>query len=89
MNISLSPALQEYLNKKVESGLYGSADEIIEDALLRLQKQEQEQPRERRAQRDDLISRPLANARQKTVLPTETREKILESLKGEYIGTRR
>lgn len=87
MNISLSPALQKYLNNKVESGLYGSADEIIEDALLLLQKQEQ--TLERRAKPDDSLIQQLSNARQQTVLPAEARETILESLKGEYIGRRR
>jgi putative addiction module CopG family antidote len=87
MKISLSQALEDYVNKKVGSGLYRSADEIIEEALLLLQKQEQ--ALERRTQRDGLLTQRLAAPRKKVIAPAETRKGILESLKGDYIGTRR
>jgi putative addiction module CopG family antidote len=87
MNISLSQALEDYVNKKVGSGLYRSADEIIEEALLLLQKQEQ--ALERRTQRDGLLTQRLTAPRKKFIAPAETRKAILESLKDDYIGTRR
>lgn len=87
MKISLSQALEDYVNQQVASGLYRSADEIIEDALLLLQKQEQ--ALERRAQPDNSPAQRLAIAREKIVSPAEARKSILESLKSEYIGTRR
>ena len=33
MNISLTPHLEELVKKKVESGLYGSASEVVREAL--------------------------------------------------------
>ncbi len=33
MNISLTPQLEELLKKKVESGFYGSASEVMREAL--------------------------------------------------------
>jgi antitoxin ParD1/3/4 len=33
MNISLTPQLEELVNRKVESGLYNSASEVIREAL--------------------------------------------------------
>jgi antitoxin ParD1/3/4 len=33
MNISLTPQLEELVKSKVESGLYGSASEVMRDAL--------------------------------------------------------
>ncbi len=33
MNVSLTPNLEEYTRKKVESGLYNNASEVIREAL--------------------------------------------------------
>jgi len=33
MNVSLTPQLEELVRKKVESGLYGSASEVMREAL--------------------------------------------------------
>ena len=33
MNVSLTPILEEYTRKKVESGLYNNASEVIREAL--------------------------------------------------------
>lgn len=40
MNISLTKKLQEYVQNKVKSGLYGSASEVIRDALRRFSDQD-------------------------------------------------
>ena len=37
MNISLTPQLEELVKKKVESGLYGSASEVMRAALRLLE----------------------------------------------------
>ena len=33
MNVSLTPELEKYVAKKVNSGMYGSASEVLRDAL--------------------------------------------------------
>jgi len=33
MNVSLTPQLQEFVRRKVESGLYNNASEVIRDGL--------------------------------------------------------
>ena len=36
MNIPLNPHQENVINQKIESGLYASPDEVIDDATLRL-----------------------------------------------------
>ena len=47
MNISLTPALEEFVNAKVATGLYNSASEVIREALRLLIVKEQKIPQER------------------------------------------
>ena len=37
MNVSLTPQLEELVKRKVESGLYGSASEVMREALRLLE----------------------------------------------------
>lgn len=37
MNVSLTPQLEELVKKKVDSGLYGSASEVMREALRLLE----------------------------------------------------
>lgn len=37
MNVSLTPALEEFVNGKVSTGRYGSASEVVREALRLLQ----------------------------------------------------
>lgn len=78
MNVSLSLPLEEYVSKKVESGLYNSASEVIREALRLLQ--EKEQKRERKAQLDELLLERLAKVGQQTVPAEKVRQNILASL---------
>jgi antitoxin ParD1/3/4 len=43
MNISLTPQLEALVKNKVESGLYGSASEVMRDALRLLEARDQRQ----------------------------------------------
>ena len=43
MNISLTPELRDFVAKKVESGLYKSASEVVREGLRLLVKREHEQ----------------------------------------------
>ncbi|MDZ7696185.1 MAG: type II toxin-antitoxin system ParD family antitoxin [Deltaproteobacteria bacterium] len=36
MNVSLTPELYEFVQRKVHSGLYGNASEVVRDALRRM-----------------------------------------------------
>jgi antitoxin ParD1/3/4 len=40
MNISLTPQLKELVKRKVESGLYGSASEVMREALRLLEERD-------------------------------------------------
>lgn len=41
MNISLTPQLEELVKRKVDSGLYGSASEVMREALRLLEERDQ------------------------------------------------
>lgn len=40
MNVSLTPKLQKYVEKRVKSGDYGSASEVVRDGLRLLEERE-------------------------------------------------
>ncbi|MBF0564093.1 MAG: type II toxin-antitoxin system ParD family antitoxin [Nitrospirae bacterium] len=40
MNISLTPQLEELVKKKVDGGLYGSASEVVREALRLLEQRD-------------------------------------------------
>lgn len=40
MNVSLTPQLEELIKKKVDSGLYGSASEVMREALRLLEERD-------------------------------------------------
>lgn len=40
MNVSLTPALEDYVNRKVSSGRYGSASEVVREALRLLEERD-------------------------------------------------
>ena len=41
MNVSLTPELEKLISKKVESGMYHSASEVVREALRLLQEHDQ------------------------------------------------
>ena len=41
MNVSLTPELEKFLNDKVQSGMYSSASEVIQEALRLMQERDQ------------------------------------------------
>jgi len=40
MNVNLTPQLEEMVRQKVESGLYGSASEVVREALRLMEQQD-------------------------------------------------
>lgn len=45
MNVSLTPELENWVQSKVETGLYGSSSEVVRDALRLLYQFEEEKMR--------------------------------------------
>ncbi len=80
MNVSLSVPLEEYINKKVESGLYNSASEIICEGLRSLQEKEQDNARKENL--DILLMERLAKleAGEKTIPAEDVKKSIIKSL---------
>jgi uncharacterized protein len=59
MNISLTPELEKYVRRKVGSGLYNNASEVIREALRLLLEREEAQPGKRAARvpgRDEVVA---------------------------------
>ncbi len=56
MNVSLTPQLESFVRQKVESGLYGSASEVVREALRLLGEREGQLDALRRDIRDGLAS---------------------------------
>lgn len=55
MNVSLTPKLEKYIQKKVDSGRYTSASEVVREALrlLELEEERERELREFRAKLDE------------------------------------
>jgi antitoxin ParD1/3/4 len=58
MNISLTPELDEFINKKVESGFYATASEVVREAL-RLFRDQDDYWQRRKAQLNAEIQKGL------------------------------
>lgn len=81
MNVSLSVPLEEYINKKVESGLYNSASEVIREGLRSLQEKEQDNARKENL--DTLLMERLEKleAGEKTIPAEDVKKSIIKSLR--------
>lgn len=70
MNVSLTPELEAFVTKKVESGLYGSQSEVVREGLRLLM----EQDRMTEARLEELrseIAKGLEQARRGDLIPGE------------------
>ncbi len=56
MNVSLTPQLENFVRQKVESGLYGSASEVVREALRLLGERDSHLLALRQDIRDGLVS---------------------------------
>lgn len=54
MNVSLTPQLEEIVKRKVESGLYGSASEVMREALRLLEEHDRLRSMRTQALRADI-----------------------------------
>jgi antitoxin ParD1/3/4 len=70
MNVSLTPELEQFVTRKVETGLYGSQSEVVREGLRLLL----ERDRMFEARLDDLrgdVARGLDQARRGDLLPAD------------------
>ncbi len=56
LNVSLTPQLENFVRQKVESGLYGSASEVVREALRLLAERDRHLDALRQDIRDGLVS---------------------------------
>ena len=56
MNVSLTPELEQYIRRKVDSGLYGNASEVVREALRLLLGRESNSSRQSRREPPELES---------------------------------
>ena len=72
MNVSLTPRLEKYVKKKVESGLYNSSSEVIREALRLLEENETiKKIRIQELRREIAMGVDQANRGETTVLEVE------------------
>ena len=87
MNVSLTPELEQYVNGKVQSGLYHSASEVIREGLRLLKEKDAVHQRKLEALRRDIqvgSTRPRG-----TGFPSTNRHSKRSSPKDEASGGRR
>ena len=73
MNVSLTPELEQFVQKKVENGRYTSASEVVREALRLLEKKDQREQERQAALRDFQaeMDRRLAEADSGKVMDVE------------------
>ncbi len=77
MNVSLTPELEQYVNKRVQSGLYHSASEVIREGLRLLkEKEEVHQGKLEHLRRDLQIGIDQADSGQVSTFTRETLKEI-------------
>lgn len=76
MNVSLTPALEKFVNAKVDSGRYNSASEVVREALRLLEEQENVRAAQLVAFNQELGRRLETLDRGEHVAPAEARAAI-------------
>jgi antitoxin ParD1/3/4 len=77
MNVSLTPELEQYVNGKVQSGLYHSASEVVREGLRLLeQKDEIHQKKLRELRREIQIGIDQAESGQLSAFTKQTFDEI-------------
>ncbi len=79
MNLSLTPELQQLIQRKVDSGLYANASEVVRDALRRMDERAPQDPW--RELREFLAPRIEAARRGEAV--TKTMDEMIAEFKAE------
>ena len=83
MNVSLTPELKEFVDGKVESGLYNNASEVVREGLRLLQERDENRLKWReqiergwlQAQRGEVVDGAKAMAAIRERIKTKTRKR--------------
>jgi antitoxin ParD1/3/4 len=90
MNVSLTPELEQYVNKRVQSGLYHSASEVIREGLRLLkEKDEIHQRKLEDLQREIQIGIDQADRGQVSTFTKETLKDIKDQGRKRLAGERK
>lgn len=76
MNVSLTPELEAYVGRKVESGRYTSASEVVREALRLLEEHEIARAEQKASFHQELQKRLASLDRKERVTPRAARERI-------------
>ncbi|MDR3740839.1 MAG: type II toxin-antitoxin system ParD family antitoxin [Terracidiphilus sp.] len=78
MNVSLTPALEHFVNGKVQTGRYNSASEVVREALRLLEQHEQARAAQLTEFNNELARRLAALDQGAHVDPAEARSRLQE-----------
>jgi antitoxin ParD1/3/4 len=76
MNVSLTPELEKFVSKKVGSGRYNSASEVVREALRLLEENDQARAAQLREFNRELEHRLASLDRGRTVAPAASRDRL-------------
>lgn len=83
MNVSLTPALEQFIDYKIKSGFYGSASEVIREGLRLLE--EQETIKKKRIEMLNLeIDKGLSSLKSGNVISGEDAHRHLKERRASY-----
>jgi antitoxin ParD1/3/4 len=78
MNVSLTPELEKFVSRKVESGRYTSASEVVREALRLLEEQDQARSGQITAFNKEVATRLASLDRGEYVAPATARRRLGE-----------
>lgn len=76
MNVSLTTELEKFVNRKVESGRYSSASEVVREALRLLEKHDQERAVQLAGFNQELGRRLASLDRGEYISPADARARL-------------